>query len=198
MKSLLVAAAVGILSLAGCEPGESPVGPPPSTGATAAASDAPAGGATEPSPAASAATILLAPGKAGPFTIGMTSDEALEQGLVREPGDSECGLTPVGSYRGLSVQFADTDSGDVLFGVLVKSTGPKTAEGIGVGDSIAKLKETYSGQLKATTGEYGETSHVLTDGNKAIGFTEGQGDDAGKIFAIDVFQADSPVLWDGC
>jgi hypothetical protein len=195
MKSLLVAVAVAILSLAGCAPGESPVGQPPSTGATAAAS--PANGATESAP--SEAPIVLAPGKAGPFTIGMTSDDALQQGLVRESGDDPCPrLAPVGQYSGLAVQFAGTDGGAVLLGVLVKEEGPRTAEGIGVGDSIAKLEETYGGQLKATTGEYGETSNVHTDGNKAIGFTEGDGDDAGKIFAIDVFQADSPVLWDGC
>ena len=198
MKSLLVALAVGIVAVAGCEPGRSPVGPPPSTGATAAASDAPANDATEPAPDGSGAAVVLAPGKAGPFTIGMTSDQALKQGLVREPGDTECGLTPVGSYRGLSVQFADTDTGDVLFGVLVKSSGAKTAEGIGVGDSIEELKETYGEQLEQTTGEFGETRYVLTEGNKAIGFTEGDGEDAGKIFAIDVYQADSPVIWDGC
>ena len=196
MKSLLLTVVIGTLVLAGCEAGESPVGPPPSTGATAA-SDAPANGATEPAP--SEATLVLAPGKAGPFTIGMTSEQALEQDLVRESSDDPCPrLAPVDKYRGLSLQFADTDAGDVLLGVLIKDEGPKTAEGIGVGDSIAKLKATYGGQLKATTGEYGETSHVLTDGNKAIGFTEGDGDDAGTIFAIDVFQADSPVLWDGC
>jgi hypothetical protein len=141
---------------------------------------------------------VLAPGKAGPFTIGMTSEQALEDGLVREPGDSECGLTAVGSYRGFSLQFADSETGDVLFGVLVKNPEAKTAEGIGVGDSIAQLKETYGAKLKTTTGQYGETSYVMTEGNKAIGFTEGEGDEAGKIFAIDVFQADNPVIWDGC
>jgi hypothetical protein len=193
MKSLMVAV-VGILALAGCAPGESPVGPPPSTGATASAPDVPTDGPTT-GPARSGETFVLAPGKAGPFTIGMTSDEALEQGLVH---DGDCGLTPADSYPGFSVQFADTDAGDILSGVLVKSTALKTAEGIGVGGSIAKLKETYGGQLKSTTGEYGETTYVLTDGNKAIGFTEGDGEDAGKIFAIDVFRAGNPVIWDGC
>ena len=197
MKSLLLTVVIGTVSLAGCQAGESPVGPPLSTGATAAASDAPANGATEPAP--SEATIVLAPGKAGPFTVGMTSEDALQQGLVRESADDPCPrLAPVGKHRGLSLQFADTDGGNALLGVLVKGEGPRTAEGVGVGDSIKKLKETYGSKLKATTGEYGETSHVLTDGDKAIGFTEGEGDQAGKIFAIDVFQAGNPVVWDGC
>jgi hypothetical protein len=151
-----------------------------------------------PTSDATSAQLLLAPGKAGPFTIGMTSAQALEDGLVREPGDNECGLTPVGSYRGFSVQFADDDTGDVLFGVLVKNTEAKTAEGIGVGDSIAQLKDAYGTKLKRITGDYGETKYVLTEGNNAIGFTDGDGDDAGKVFAIDVFRADSPVMWDGC
>ena len=188
MKSLLVAVVFGTLALAGCQAGESPIGPPPSTGATAAASDAPADGATEPAPDA---PLVLAPGKAGPFTIGMTTDEALEQGLVAE---GECGLAADDAYPGFSVQFAD----DVLSGVLVKNEGPRTAEGIGVGDSISELQETYGDQLETTTGEYGETSYVLADGDQAIGFTEGSGDGSGKIFAIDVFQADSPITWDGC
>jgi hypothetical protein len=196
MRSLVVGACIGLISLAGCAPGESPINPPPSSGATAAPPTAPATG--EPSSEPASPELRLAPGKAGPFTIGMTSAQALKDGLVREPGDSECGLTPVGSYREFSVQFADTDAGDVLFGVLVKNTGAATAEGISVGDSIADLKEAYGAKLKKTTGEYGQTSYVLTEGNNAIGFTEGDGDDAGTIFAIDVFQADNPVMWDGC
>ena len=197
MRSLVVAACIGLVSLAGCQNGESPINPPPSSGATAAP-PSPAEPTTEPRSDPASSELRLAPGKAGPFTIGMTSEQALKAGLVREPGDSECGLTPVGSYRGFSVQFADSEPGDVLFGVLVKNTDAKTAEGIGVGDSIAQLKEAYGAKLKATTGEYGETSYVLTDGDKAIGFTAGDGDDSGKIFAIDVFQADNPVIWDGC
>jgi hypothetical protein len=198
MRSLVVAVCIGLVALAGCENGGSPIDPPPSSGATAAPPAAP----TEPTSDATTDTapsgLLLAPGKAGPFTIGMTSEQALKDGLVREPVDSECGLTPVGSYRDFSVQFADADGGDVLFGVLVKNRTAKTAEGIGVGDSIARLKETYGSKLKSTTGQYGETSYVLTEGDQAIGFTEGDGDDAGTIFAIDVFQADSPPVWDGC
>lgn len=197
MRSLVVAACIGLVSLAGCQNGESPINPPPSSGATAAPT-APVEPTTEPASDPASSGLLLEPGKAGPFTVGMTSEQALKDGLVREPGDSECGLTPVGSYRGFSVQFADSEAGDVLFGVLVKSTDANTAEGIGVGDSIEQLKDTYGAKLKTTTGQYGETSYVLTEGNKAIGFTAGDGDDAGKIFAIDVFQADNPVIWDGC
>jgi len=193
MRSLAFAVCLGLVALTGCGTNGSPINPPPSSGATAAP---PASAEPTPSPATSG--LLLAPGKAGPFTIGMTSEQARKDGLVREPGDSECGLTPVGSYRGFSVQFADSETGDVLFGVLVKNPEAKTAEGIGVGDSIARLKEAYGAKLKATTGQYGETSYVMTEGNKAIGFTEGDGDEAGKIFAIDVFQTDNPVIWDGC
>ena len=197
MRSLLVVACIGLVSLAGCQNDGSPIDPPSSSGATAAPAS-PVGPTAEPTSDPTSSGLLLAPGKAGPFTIGMTSEQALKDGLVREPGDSECGLTPVGSYRGFSVQFADSETGDVLFGVLVKNTDAKTAEDIGVGDSIAQLKEVYGAKLKATTGQYGETSYVLTEGNKAIAFTEGDGGDSGKIFAIDVFQAGNPVIWDGC
>jgi hypothetical protein len=190
----MATACIGLVSLAGCTPGESPISPPPSSGATAEPPTTPVQPTSEPTSSA----LLLAPGKAGPFTIGMTSDQALKDGLVREPGDSECGLTPVGSYREFSVQFADTETGDELFGVLVKNKEAKTAEGIGVGDSIAQLKQTYGAKLKRTAGEFGETRYILTEGNKAIGFTEGDGDAADKIFAIDVFQAGNPVIWDGC
>ena len=194
----MVTACIGLVSLAGCTPGNSPINPPSSAGATAAPPAASVQPTAAPTSDTTSSALLLAPGKAGPFTIGMTSQQALKDGLVREPGDSECGLTPVGSYREFSVQFADTETGDVLFGVLVKNKEAKTAEGIGVGDSIAQLKKTYGAKLKPTTGQYGETSYVLTEGNKAIGFTEGDGDASGKIFAIDVFQAGNPVIWDGC
>ena len=198
MRNLVVVVCLGLVAMAGCGSGESPINPPSSSGATAAPPTPSTQPTAAPTSDATSANLLLAPGKAGPFTIGMTSEQALKDGLVREPGDSECGLTPVGSYRDFSVQFADTDTGDVLFGVLVKNKGAATAEGIGVGDSIAELKEIYGRKLKRTTGEYGQTQYVFAQGNKAIGFTEGDGDDAGKIFAIDVFQTDSPVIWDGC
>ena len=191
MRSLVIAGCVGLVVLAGCENGESPINQPPSSGATAAPPATPAEPTAESTSGAASAALLLAPGKAGPFTIGMTSEQAIEDGLV---GDGECGLTPAGSYRDFSVQFAD----DRLSGVLVKNTEAKTAEGIGVGDPIPELKETYGTKLEPTTGEYGETTYVLTEGNRAIGFTEGDGEDAGTIFAIDVYQADSPVIWDGC
>jgi hypothetical protein len=194
MRSLVVAACIALVPLAGCKADGSPINPPPSSGATAA----PPTASVQPTAEPTSSALLLAPGKAGPFTIGMSSDQALKDGLVREPGDSECGLTPVGSYREFSVQFADTDTGDVLFGVLVKNKEAKTVEGIGVGDSIAHLKERYGAKLKPTTGEFGESRYTLTEGDKAMGFTAGDGDASGKISAIDVFRADSPVIWDGC
>ena len=193
MRSLVVAACIGLVSLAGCDGNGSPINPPPSSGATAAPPTTPVESTAEPTPGAT--SMLLAPGKAGPFTIGMTSEQAINDGLVR---DGECGLTPASSYRDFSVQFTDNETGDQLDGVLVKNKEAKTAEGIGVGDSIADLKEAYGTKLKSTTGEYGENRYVLTEGNRAIGFTEGDGGDSGKIFAIDVYHADSPVIWDGC
>jgi hypothetical protein len=148
MRSLVVAACIGLVALAGCTPGRSPINPPSSSGATAAPPTVSVQPTPESTSDAPSSALLLAPGKAGPFTIGMTSDQALKDGLVREPGDSECGLTPVGSYREFSVQFADAETGDVLFGVLIKNKEAKTAEGIGVGDSITQLKKAYGAKLK--------------------------------------------------
>lgn len=195
MKRLLVAACIGFVALAGCNGEGSPINPPPSSGATAAPPVTSAPAAADPTSGTTSSALVLAPGRAGPFLIGMTSEQAIEDGLV---GEGDCGLTAIGTYQGFSVQFADSAGDDLLSGVLVKSKGAKTAEGIGVGDSIAKLKEMYGAKLKRSTGEYGETRYVLTEGNDAIGFTEGDGDSSGEIFAIDVFPADSPVTWDGC
>ena len=100
MRSLVIAACIGFVSLAGCTAGGPPINPPSSSGATAAPPSASAQPTADSTSGATSSALLLAPGKAGPFTIGMTSQQALKDGLVREPGDSECGLTPVGSYRG--------------------------------------------------------------------------------------------------
>lgn len=138
-------------------------------------------------------TLLIEPGRVGPFTVGTSSKNLLDAGLAEKPPAGGCPtLQAVGKFKGIGLAFNhDTDE---LMGVLVKGRGARTSEGIRVGDSTGRLTATYGSKLKKTTGTYGETNYILTDGDRGMGF----GAVGGKIAGIDVFATGDEPVWDGC
>lgn len=142
------------------------------------------------------ANEIIEPGRIGPFAIGMTAQQLKAAGLVEEPPPNDCPtLRPVAKFKGIGLQFNNSEATKPLTGVLLKGPGFHTSEGVHVGDSISRLKNAYGSQLDRRTGIYNETVYVLEDRTMAIGFAVE--DDA--ISAIEVFAAggDLPV-WDGC
>lgn len=157
--------------------------------------------ASEPTEPASLDTTVIEPGKVGPFVVGMAASEALEKGLVRQPSEEDpCpAFAATEPFQDVAVVFSASEPKPELLGVLVKVKGPKTAEGIAVGSSIADAKTAYGDQLREEEGDYGDTVLRLYDGDRAMGFSSsaGMGPKA-KIDAIEVFAKSEPVVWDGC
>ena len=152
-------------------------------------------------PATTLEGAVIEPGKVGAFVVGMPASEALDKGLVREPSeDAPCpALEATEPFHEVAVVFSESDPEPKLLGVLVKVQGPETAEGIGVGTSIADLKAAYGEQLRLEDGDYGEKVFRMYEGDNAVGFTSSEGTKPSmKIDAIEVFAKGEPVTWDGC
>lgn len=146
-------------------------------------------------------SAVIEPGKVGPYVVGMSSNEALDQGLVREPAEgAPCpALEATEPFQDVAVVFNESEPQPKLLGVLVKVKGPKTAERIGVGSSIADLKAAYGDQLRLEDGDFGEKVLRIYDGDNAMGFTSFSGTRPRmRIDAIEVFAKSDPVTWDGC
>lgn len=144
---------------------------------------------------------VIEPGKVGPYVVGMSSGEALDQGLIREPAEgAPCPAREATEpFQDVAVVFNESDPRPTLLGVLVKVKGPETAEGIGVGSSIADLKAAYGDQLRLEDGDYGEKVFRIYERDLAMGFTSSRGTKPRmKIDAIEVFAKSDPVIWDGC
>jgi hypothetical protein len=157
--------------------------------------------ATEPAAPTSLGSLVIEPGKVGPFVVGMPASEALDKGIVRQPSeDPPCpAFAATEPLQDLAVVFSASEPKPELLGVLVKVTGPKTSDGIGVGDTIADLKAAYGDQLKPEEGDYGESVFRIYEGDRAMGFSSSEGTKPSmKIDAIEVFAKSDPVIWDGC
>lgn len=155
---------------------------------------------SEPTEATDLASTVIAPGKVGPFVVGMTAAEASEQEVVREPpAGAPCpALEAAPPLQEIAVRFS-SEKPEPLLGVLVKVEGPETAEGIGVGSTLEDAKDAYGAQLKKEEGDYGDTVYRVYDGDSAMGFSASGGTKpTSKIDAIEVFDKRDPVVWDGC
>jgi hypothetical protein len=185
--------AIAVLLLAGaCGGSETPKDEP-----TQDASASP----SEPTEPSDLGSVVIEPGKVGPFVVGMPASEALDKGLVRQPTDDPpCpAFEATEPLQDVAVVFSSSEPKPKLLGVLVKVTGPKTPEGIGVGDSIADLKAAYGDQLRLEEGDFGEKVFRIYEGDRAMGFTSSEGTKPRmKIDAIEVFAKSDPVIWDGC
>lgn len=157
--------------------------------------------ASEPTMPADLESVVIEPGKVGPFVVGMPASEALAKGFVREPNeDPPCpAFAATKPMQDVAVVFSASEPKPKLLGVLVKVEGPRTSEGIGVGTSIADLKATYGDELRPEEGDFGEKVWRIYEGDRAMGFSSNAGTKSNaKIDAIEVFAKGDPVIWDGC
>jgi hypothetical protein len=186
--------AIAVLLLAGACGGSETPKDEPTTEASPSAS--------EPTKAANdLESQVIEPGKVGPFVVGLSASEALDQGLIREAKTAPCpGFEATEPLQDVYVLFSGaSEPKPKLLGVLVKVEGPKTRDGIGVGSSIADLKSAYGDELSLEEGDYGEKVFRLYEGDRAMGFSSAEGTKPSmKIDAIEVFAKSDPVIWDGC
>jgi hypothetical protein len=179
-------------------------------------SDEPAAKPTKsPSPAASEtaadAPLVAAPGRIGPALAGMTVDEANATGLFepREtPKDDPC----EGAYG--PIQWKAPNTEDLLVGVDLKGAGKntivvmgirdsvKTAEGVGVGSTLADVKDAYPDVKVKDSVALGSTIY-RKDGDAWLGLAFNETPEeikaSSKVVFMEVTKGFKPdVYLDGC
>lgn len=208
--ALAATATIGLLCLAGCgsEPapaaGSSSATPSvePSATTTPAPSDVPASAAptAEPTPTLDWGGPL-APGAFGTVAAQGNVRSLVKQGwLTRDTAREE-------NCEGRHWRWADQvgDGVDVTYDPQgeIASFGMskpvlETAEGVTIGDSLMVLKDVY-GARPQSTNDYGQTTWVVKDGNRWIGFLLSGNTRDAKIEFIEVSVGRQPgLLRDGC
>lgn len=174
---LLTLGSVLVLVLGGCsdeaaepEPSTTPTSAPPSI--TASATPDPTSVPTTPAP--TLADLIVAPGTVGPARARMTRDQALATGLFDadvQTGGEECGRTePLGwsAPFGSSLDVLTDDAGTIV-SIGVRGTEPRTADGLGVGSTLADVSKVYE-TAELTEAGYGQTGVFVSDGTAWLGF----------------------------
>ncbi|WP_121794091.1 hypothetical protein [Aeromicrobium phragmitis] len=173
MKKVLAMAAAAVV-LAGCGTGDTnePDASAPTTPAPTTSSPSP-----EPSPAAdlpAAADLLVVPGAVGDARVGMTVDEALATGLFdADVQVLDCGEGTPKSPLAWKEPLRDTLDVYVADGKItsigVRAEGPKSAEGLGIGNTLADFRGVYETAEMREAG-FGQTGLFVTDGTQWLGF----------------------------
>ena len=176
-------------------------------GANAADATGTARTSTAPSAAPSTGSdIVLAPGSAGPVTVGMTKHRALDTGLFHNDVPAivdGCPSLPLvwKAPFDAALDVQTLPDGEVA-SIGVRAEGPATAEGLGVGSTYAAVQARYAG-AKAVPAGYGQSGVLVQDGDAWIGFLFDTTADLvtpdTEVTFVEVTEGEAPSLMrDGC
>jgi hypothetical protein len=202
MKRMLGTLAVLIVFTAGC--GSDPAADPhdntaerPSTSPTA----------TTQAPAlpADSSELVVDPGRIGPVRAGISKEDALATGLFDADVDGVEGCTFELQWK---KQFTGVDVLTLEDGTVaslgVRAGGPKTSAGVGVGSTLAELKDAYPGLSPVKAAGFDQAGAFHTVGEDHIGFLFGDATpatitDSTKVSFMEVTSGSLPELMrSGC
>ncbi len=171
----------------------------PSTKSTKAPSPTPSG-------SASAAPLVVAPGRVGPVQVGMTVDEANATGLFEpfeETADDPCKeFNPPIQWKAPNHESLLIRVEDGKVTALGIKEGPKTAKGVGVGSTFGDVKAAYPDAKAEQSQGFGSTVY-RKDGDQwlGMGFDEDPDkiEDSSKLLYMEVTVGSKPATFrDGC
>lgn len=156
---------------------------------------------TEP---ASPSDIVLSPGQAGPVKVGMTKAQVTASGLFETGTETVEGCDPALQWKAPFTEALDVytlDNGSIA-SIGVRAAGPETADGIGIGSTLADVLAAYPGSKTVKAG-YGQTGVLVNDGDAWIGFLFdaelGDSEPTDTVSFIELTQGEKPSLMrDGC
>lgn len=169
---LLAFGCVLTLMVGGCS--DEAAEPAPSSAPPSITAPATSGPTSVPTTAVPAlADLTVTPGAVGPVRARMTRDEALATGLFDadvQVGGEECGRTEPLAWRsplGSSLDVQTDDAGTIV-SIGIRGTEPRTADGLGIGSTLAEVSKTYE-TAELTEAGYGQTGVFVSDGTAWLG-----------------------------
>ncbi|MEV7396131.1 hypothetical protein [Aeromicrobium sp. NPDC092404] len=164
----------------------------------------PSAGAETSAPAGPA-ELVVAPGAIGPVRAGISKADALATGLFDADVEGVEGCTFELRWK---QQFEGVDVLTLEDGTIsslgVTTGGPVTAEGVGVGSTLAEVKAAYPDLSAVKKAGFDQAGAFHTIGQDHIGFLFGDAtpktiSDAAKVSFMEVTTGDEPeLLRSGC
>lgn len=161
---------------------------------------------TESEPAGEA--FVVAPGRVGAALVGMSKAEAAATGLFNtdvDHGADDCrGVAPLewkpSVGAGLDVFLNDSDH---IVSIGISKSTPKTAEGIGVGSTLAQIQDAYADLTPVEEAGFDQSGNYVVDGDRYLGFLYNENaldaTDSSKVVFMEVTKGDKPeLIRDGC
>jgi hypothetical protein len=182
--------------------------------------DTPEATATPTTPSATTATttptesepageeFVVAPGRVGAAQVGMTKAQAAATGLFNtdvDHGADDCrGVSPLEwkSSVGTGLDVFLNDSGRIA-SMGISAGGPKTAEGIGVGSTLAQIQDAYEDLTPVEEAGFDQSGNYVVVGDRYLGFLYNENafdaTESSKVVFMEVTKGDKPeLIRDGC
>lgn len=205
MKRTLAAVLVMLSLTAACgSSSDGKTADPPAT--TTAPTPAPT--TTTPTIPPTAGLLVVAPGKISAAEVGMTQSQAAATGLFDsdfQTGDDGCqSVVPLRWKKpyGTAVDVV-TDESKTIRSMGIFATGPKTAEGIGIGSTLAEVRSAYASLTPVVDAGYSQSGAYVSSGTRWLGFLFNEkpkaATDSSKVTFMEVTDGKKPGLMrDGC
>jgi hypothetical protein len=177
----------------------------PTPSATTATTTAPA--ETEPA----GEEFVVAPGRVGAAMVGMTKAQAASTGLFNtdvDHGADDCrGVAPLewkpSAGAGLDVYVNDSVATVRIVSIGLSKGGPRTAEDIGVGSTLAQVRSAYEDLTPVEEAGFGQSGNYVVVGDRYLGFLYNENafdaTESSKVVFMEVTKGHKPeLIRDGC